>query len=146
MEIVYSDQELERYIGNAIDVSSERPVLIDRYLEETKKVDVDGLSDGNDCIVAGIMEHIEEAGVHSGDSACALPPFSISDTLIDEIKVATKKIAKELNVIGLLNIQFAIKDETLYILEVNPRGSRTVPFVSKATGISWAKMATKELF
>ncbi|MFC1617193.1 carbamoyl-phosphate synthase large subunit [Candidatus Margulisiibacteriota bacterium] len=143
MEIVYNGQELEKYINNAIDVSPERPILIDKYLEEAIEVDVDGLSDGKNCVIAGIMEHIEEAGIHSGDSACALPPFSLKKEVLDEIRQATYKLAKELNVIGLLNIQFAVKDNIAYILEVNPRGSRTVPFVSKATGIPWAKMATK---
>jgi len=143
MEIVYSDEELKGYMQKAIDVSSNRPVLIDKYLEAAKEVDVDGISDGQNCVVAGIMEHIEEAGIHSGDSACALPPYSLSEGMKQQIREATYKIAKELNVIGLLNIQFAIKDDELYVLEVNPRASRTVPFVSKATGVPWAKMATK---
>lgn len=143
MEIVYDDDELKRYILQAIDVSPDKPILIDKYLEGAIEIDVDGLSDGTDCLVAGVMQHIEEAGIHSGDSACSLPPYSISDDLIAEIRSATKALAIELNVIGLLNIQFAIKDGQLYIIEVNPRGSRTVPFVSKATGTSWAKMATK---
>jgi carbamoyl-phosphate synthase large subunit len=143
MEIVFSDQELEKYIANAIDVSPERPILIDKYLEEAIEVDVDALADGKECVIAGVMEHIEEAGIHSGDSACALPPFSLEKDMIEEIKIATKKLAKELKVIGLLNIQFAVRNNQLYVLEVNPRASRTAPFVSKATGIPWAKMATK---
>ncbi len=143
MEIVYNVNELERYMQNAIDVSSDRPVLIDQYLDEAIEVDVDALSDGQDCVVAGIMQHIEQAGIHSGDSACSLPPFSLADAILFDIREATYKLAKELAVIGLMNIQFAVKNNEVYILEVNPRGSRTVPFVSKATGVPWAKMATK---
>jgi carbamoyl-phosphate synthase large subunit len=142
MEIVYSEDALERYMTGAIEVTPDRPVLIDHYLENAIEVDVDALSDGDNCVVAGVMEHIEEAGIHSGDSACALPPYSLSADVIEEIKHATRQLAKELKVIGLLNIQFAIKDDTLYVLEVNPRASRTVPFVSKATGVPLAKMAT----
>ncbi len=143
MEIVYKEKELESYMSRAIDVSPDHPILIDKFLEDAIEVDVDALSDGTECVIAGIMEHIEEAGVHSGDSACSLPSYSLSKKVLDEIREATKAIAKEINVIGLLNIQFAIKGDELYVLEVNPRGSRTVPFVSKATGIQWAKMATK---
>ncbi len=143
MEIVYNKNDLENYMLKAIDVSPDHPILIDKFLEDAIEVDVDGLSDGKECIVAGIMEHIEEAGIHSGDSACSLPTYSLSEKSLKEIKEATISIAKELNVIGLLNIQFALQGEKLYVLEVNPRGSRTVPFVSKATGIQWAKMATK---
>lgn len=143
MEIVYTESELENYMAKkAHDMSKESPLLIDQYLENAIEVDVDALSDGTDCVVAGVMEHIEEAGIHSGDSACALPPYSLPKDIIDQIKTATKKLAKELKVKGLLNIQFAVKDNTIYILEVNPRASRTVPFVSKATGIAWAKLAT----
>jgi len=142
MEIVYSEDALERYMTSAIEVTPDRPVLIDHYLENAIEVDVDALSDGDNCVVAGVMEHIEEAGIHSGDSACALPPYSLSDEVIDEIKHATRQLAKELKVVGLLNIQFAVKDSELYVLEVNPRASRTVPFVSKATGVPLAKMAT----
>ena len=143
MEIVYNKKELENYMSKAIDVSPDHPILLDKFLEDAIEVDVDGLSDGKECIVAGIMEHIEEAGIHSGDSACSLPSYSLNETSLQEIKEATIAIAKELNVIGLLNIQFALQGKKLYVLEVNPRGSRTVPFVSKATGIQWAKMATK---
>ncbi len=143
MEIVYTESELENYMAKkAHDMAKETPLLIDQYLENAIEVDVDALSDGTDCVVAGVMEHIEEAGIHSGDSACALPPYSLPKDIIDQIKTATKKLAKELRVKGLLNIQFAVKDNTIYILEVNPRASRTVPFVSKATGVAWAKMAT----
>jgi len=142
MEIVYSDDELKSYMSDAVKVSPEHPILIDKFLKDAKELDVDALSDGKDVYIGGIMEHIEEAGVHSGDSACSLPPFSLSKEIIKEIERQTELIAKELNVIGLLNIQFAIKDGEIYILEVNPRASRTVPFVSKATGIPLAKMAT----
>ena len=143
MDIVYNDKDLTSYISKAKQINTDHPILIDKYLEKAKEIDVDALSDGTDCIVAGIMEHIELAGVHSGDSACVLPPFSIKQEILEEIKTATRQLAKRLNVIGLLNIQFAIKDEKVYILEVNPRASRTVPFISKATGVSWAKLATK---
>lgn len=144
MEIVYDDLELQTYLARQqVEISTERPLLLDQYLEDAVEVDVDALSDGTHVIVAGIMEHIEEAGIHSGDSACALPPHSLSEEIIQEIKHATHKLAIALQVVGLLNIQFAVKNHTVYILEVNPRASRTVPFVSKATGIPWAKMATK---
>ncbi len=143
MEIVYTEADLERYMTGAIEVTPDRPVLIDHYLENAIEVDVDGLSDGDNCVVAGVMEHIEEAGIHSGDSACALPPYSLSDAVVNEIKIATRQLAKELRVIGLLNIQFAVKDGEIFVLEVNPRASRTVPFVSKATGVPLAKLATR---
>jgi len=143
MKIVYSDEELKTYISQAKDVSPSHPILLDQFLVNAIEVDVDAISDGNDCVVAGIMEHIEEAGIHSGDSACSLPPYSLSKEIQDEIRKATSALAKELNVKGLLNIQYAIKDDELFVIEVNPRGSRTVPFVSKATGIPWANLATK---
>ncbi len=143
MEIVFNDADLEVYMKRSTEVSADSPALIDNYLEDAVEVDVDALSDGTDCVVAGIMQHIEEAGIHSGDSACVLPPYSLSSGLIDEIREATYRIAKELHVIGLLNIQFAVKEGQVYVLEVNPRASRTVPFVSKATGVAWAKMATR---
>ena len=142
MEIVYNDKDLETYVGKARDLSTEHPILIDKYLENAIEIDVDGLSDGEDCVVAGIMEHIEQAGIHSGDSACSLPTFSLAQPMLEQIRFATKALAKELNVVGLLNIQFAVRNNELYVLEVNPRASRTVPYVSKATGIQWAKMAT----
>ncbi|MEK6202283.1 MAG: ATP-grasp domain-containing protein, partial [Desulfobulbaceae bacterium] len=122
---------------------NKHPVLIDKFLEDAIEVDVDAICDGKTTIVGGIMEHIEEAGIHSGDSSCVLPPHTLSERLIEEIKEATRAMAKELGVIGLMNVQYAVKDEELYILEVNPRASRTVPFVSKATGVPLAKMATK---
>ncbi len=143
MEIVYSQEDLEQYMSKSTEISPTRPALIDKYLENATEIDVDAIADGEDCVIAGIMQHIEQAGIHSGDSACALPPYSIPEQMLDKIRIATIKLAKALSVIGLLNIQFAVKDDHLYVLEVNPRGSRTVPFVSKATGVQWAKMATK---
>lgn len=142
MEIVYSDKDLAYYMNQALMTSPEKPILIDKFLEDAIEVDVDGVSDGTDCVIAGIMQHTEEAGIHSGDSSCFLPYYNLDAHRVQEIKEATKKIAKELKIIGLINIQYAIKDDELYILEVNPRGSRTTPFVSKATGISWVKIAT----
>jgi carbamoyl-phosphate synthase large subunit len=143
MEIVYDEKSLVDYMRRAVKASPEHPVLVDKYLEDAIEVDVDALSDGADVIIGGVMEHIEEAGIHSGDSACSLPPYSLSNAIVDEIERQTKALAKELNVIGLMNIQFAVKDGEIYILEVNPRGSRTVPFVSKATGVPLAKVAAK---
>jgi carbamoyl-phosphate synthase large subunit len=143
MEIVYDDQSLEEFMRGATEVSPDHPVLIDKFLEEAVEIDVDAVCDGRDVVVAGVMEHIEEAGVHSGDSACAIPPFSLGEAMVDEIKQATYAMARELGVVGLMNVQYAVKGELLYVLEVNPRASRTVPFVSKATGVSWAKVATK---
>jgi carbamoyl-phosphate synthase large subunit len=143
MKIVYNDKELENFTRLAILASPGHPVLIDKFLENAVEVDVDALSDGRSTVIGGIMEHIEAAGVHSGDSACVLPPYSIDQGLITEITKATKAMAAELNVIGLMNVQYAIKDGGLYVIEVNPRASRTVPFVSKATGVPLAKMATK---
>lgn len=143
MEIVYDECDLKNYFQKAICVSSKHPVLIDKFLENAIEVDVDALSDGINTYIGGIMEHIEEAGVHSGDSACVLPPHTLSVDIIKEIQRQTILLAKELNVIGLMNIQFAVKDNEIYILEVNPRASRTVPFVSKATGVPLAKLATK---
>ena len=143
MEIFYSLSEMENFIQKVFEVEPEHPVLIDTFLENAIEIDVDAVADGHDVVICGIMEHIEQAGVHSGDSACILPPQDISAKQIDAIKDATIKLAHELEVIGLMNIQFAIKDEVLYVLEVNPRASRTIPFVSKATGVSWAKAASK---
>ena len=143
MEIVHDRAGLERYTTNAVKVSGDNPVLIDRYLQDAIEIDVDALSDGKDVYVAGIMEHIEEAGVHSGDSACSLPPRSLSAKILEELRVQTVKLAKALEVVGLMNIQFAIKDGDVYILEVNPRASRTVPFVAKATGVAVAKIAAR---
>ena len=143
MEIVYEKKQLEKYIDEAVKVSGSNPVLIDRFLNDAIEVDVDAISDGKNVFVAGIMEHIEEAGVHSGDSACSLPPYSLKKEIIDEIESQTNKLALALNIIGLINIQFAIKNNEIYVLEVNPRASRTVPFVSKATGIPIAKIAAR---
>ncbi|SDD69798.1 carbamoyl-phosphate synthase large subunit [Rhodospira trueperi] len=143
MQIVWSEDGLEGYMKSAVLVSGDSPVLIDAYLDGAIEVDVDAACDGTDVYVAGIMQHIEEAGVHSGDSACALPPFSIDDKLIEEMKTQTRALARRLGVVGLMNIQFALKDDTVYLLEVNPRASRTVPFVAKATGVPVAKIASR---
>ena len=143
MMIVYSDDELRHYIRNAADVAPDRPILVDRFLENATEIDVDCISDGETSIVGAIMEHIEQAGIHSGDSACVIPAFSLSDKIKNEILVGAKSLAKELEVRGLMNIQFAIKDDELYVIEVNPRASRTVPFVSKSIGVPLAKLAAK---
>ncbi|HVT54096.1 MAG TPA: carbamoyl-phosphate synthase large subunit, partial [Dongiaceae bacterium] len=143
MEIVHEPDQLRRYIRRAVLVSGDNPVLIDSYLEDAIEVDVDALSDGKDVFVAGIMEHIEEAGIHSGDSACALPPHTLSLATIAELRRQAVALALGLNVVGLMNIQFAIKGEDIYVLEVNPRASRTVPFVAKATGLAIAKIAAR---
>ncbi len=143
MEIVHDQQGLERYVREAVLVSGDNPVLIDQYLRDAIEVDVDALSDGKDVFVAGIMEHIEEAGIHSGDSACALPPYTLSDEIIAAIEAQTIAMAKGLNVVGLLNIQYAVKDGVIYVLEANPRASRTAPFVAKAVGIPVARIAAK---
>ncbi|MFA4843976.1 MAG: carbamoyl-phosphate synthase large subunit [Candidatus Margulisiibacteriota bacterium] len=143
MRLVYDEGDLVDFMNTAVMVSPEHPVLVDKFLEDAIEVDVDAVSDGQQTVVCGIMEHIEEAGIHSGDSACSLPPFSLSDKIIAEIKTSTYALARELKVIGLMNIQFAVKNDKVFVLEVNPRASRTVPFVSKATGVPWAKIATK---
>ncbi|HOJ33645.1 MAG TPA: carbamoyl-phosphate synthase large subunit [Candidatus Hydrogenedentes bacterium] len=143
MEIVYDQTALERYMRAAVDASPEHPVLIDRFLENAIEIDVDAVSDGEDVIIAGIMQHIEEAGIHSGDSACILPPYDLPKGVITKIREQTIALAKELEVVGLMNIQFAICDGQVYLLEVNPRASRTVPFVSKATGLPLAKVAAR---
>ena len=147
MEICYDGGQFERYVTEAFIVAQGQPVLIDRFLEDATEVDVDAICDGQRVVVAGVMEHIEEAGVHSGDSACAIPPYSLQEPVIAEIKDATRRLARALNVRGLMNIQFAIKREdghdNVYVLEVNPRASRTVPFVAKATGVPLAKLAAK---
>ena len=143
MQIVYSDDEIRHYMRYAVQASPDRPVLVDRFLEDAAEVDVDVISDGETTVVGAIMEHIEQAGVHSGDSACVIPAFGLSESIKVEIMRAAKELAKALNVIGLMNIQFAVKDEVLYVIEVNPRASRTVPFVSKAIGRPLAKYAAK---
>ena len=143
MEVVHQMSDLERYMRDAVVVSGSNPVLIDRFLENAVEVDVDALCDGTEVVIAGIMEHIEEAGIHSGDSACILPPQNLSETVTETIREQTKALAHALGVVGLMNVQFAVKDETVYLLEVNPRGSRTVPFVAKATGNAIAKIAAR---
>jgi carbamoyl-phosphate synthase large subunit len=143
MEIVYSQDRLEHYMRTAVQASPEHPILIDDFLEDAIEIDVDAISDGQDVVIGGVMEHIEEAGIHSGDSACSLPTISLSPEIIDEIKNQTYALAKELKVIGLMNIQFAVKNNTVYIIEVNPRASRTIPFVSKTIGVPLAKFAAR---
>ena len=144
MEVVYDEVQMTEYFTRTLGTDKpEHPILIDKFLENAIEVDVDALSDGEDVYVAGIMEHIEEAGIHSGDSACVLPPHSLSKSILDEIERQTVELARELKVIGLMNIQFAVKDEQVYILEVNPRASRTAPFVSKATAVPLPRLATE---
>jgi carbamoyl-phosphate synthase large subunit len=143
MEIVHEARDLERYMREAVKVSNDSPVLLDRFLNDAIEVDVDALSDGDEVIIGGVMEHIEQAGVHSGDSACSLPPYSLSAEVQDELRRQTKLMAKGLNVCGLMNVQFAIQNDVVFVLEVNPRASRTVPFVSKATGLQLAKIAAR---
>jgi carbamoyl-phosphate synthase large subunit len=143
MEIVYDEPSLDRYMSEAVDVSPDRPVLIDKFLEDATEVDVDAVCDGERTVVAGVMEHIEEAGIHSGDSACAIPPFSLPPEIVQRLKDQTYALADALKVRGLMNIQFAVKDGDIYVLEVNPRASRTVPFVSKATGFNLAQVAAR---
>jgi carbamoyl-phosphate synthase large subunit len=143
MKIVYTQEELLDYLEQAVDVSYKRPVLIDKYIDDSIEVDVDAVSDGKDVLIGAIMEHIEQAGIHSGDSAASIPPYTLSDDVLKDIREQTIKITKALNVKGLINLQFAVKDNIPYILEVNPRASRTVPYVSKSVGYPLAKIATK---
>ena len=143
MEIVQEQAELERYMREAVKVSNDSPVLLDRFLNDAKEVDVDAISDGQQVLIGGIMEHVEQAGVHSGDSACSLPPYSLTKELQDELRRQTVVMAEALGVVGLMNVQFAIQGETVFVLEVNPRASRTVPFVSKACGLQLAKIAAR---
>ncbi len=145
MEIVFDEDSLRRYIREAVKASPEHPILIDKYLIDAVEVDVDAVADGERVVVGGVMEHIEEAGIHSGDSACVIPPYSLDDEIVQEIKAQTRALALELGVVGLMNVQFAVKDREIYILEVNPRASRTVPYVSKATGVPLAKVAAKTM-
>jgi carbamoyl-phosphate synthase large subunit len=140
MEIVHDRLQLHRYMREAVRVSGDNPVLIDRYLNDAIEVDVDCIADGDSVYVAGVMEHIEEAGIHSGDSACALPPYTLSPAMITELRSQTEALARALHVVGLMNVQYAIKENSVYVLEVNPRASRTVPFVAKATGVPVAKI------
>jgi len=145
MEIVREEADLRRYMTEAVKVSNKSPVLLDRFLNDAIEVDVDALSDGEQVVIGGIMQHIEQAGVHSGDSACSLPPYSLSQEVQDELRRQTVAMAKALKVIGLMNVQFAIQGDTVYVLEVNPRASRTVPFVSKAIGAPLAKIAARAM-
>ena len=143
MEIVYQEEDLRRYIRTAVEASPERPVLVDRFLEDAVEVDVDCIADGKQVVIGAVMQHIEQAGIHSGDSACVIPAFSLSSNVLETIKSATQAMAKELEVRGLMNVQFAVKNDRVFVLEVNPRASRTVPFVSKAIGVPLAKLAAK---
>ena len=143
MEIVYSEEDLRQYMNEAVKVSNDSPVLLDRFLDLAIEVDVDAICDGEDVLIGGIMEHVEQAGVHSGDSSCSLPPATLSAALQDEMRAQTRKMARGLNVVGLMNVQFAVQNGIVYVLEVNPRASRTVPFVSKATGVPLAKVAAR---
>ena len=143
MEIVYDNESLERYMTTAVKVSNDSPVLLDSFLDDAIELDIDVISDGEDIVIGGIMEHIEQAGIHSGDSACSLPPHSLSSSVLDEMRRQVKLMAKELKVIGLMNTQLAYQDEEIYVIEVNPRASRTVPFVSKATGVPLANIAAR---
>ena len=143
MEIVYDNESLERYMQTAVQVSNDSPVLLDSFLDHAIEVDIDVVCDGKDVVIGGIMEHIEQAGIHSGDSACSLPPYSLSNGVLDEMRRQVKLMAKELNVVGLMNTQLAYQDDEIYVIEVNPRASRTIPFVSKATGILSCKYSCK---
>src|SRR5213082_1014796 len=143
MVIAYDVNTVQEYVAQAALMGPARPVLIDQFLEEATEIDVDALADGTDVVIGGIMEHIEEAGVHSGDSSCVLPPVSLSPAILDTIREYTKRLALALKVVGLMNVQYAIQRDTVYVLEVNPRASRTVPFVSKATGVPLAKVAAR---
>ena len=145
MEIVYDDEALEQYMHHAIHVSPEHPILVDKFLVDAVEFDVDAISDGQDVVIGGVMQHIEEAGIHSGDSSCVLPPYSTDDRILNTLRDYTVKLAKELQVIGLINIQYAVQNSLIYVLEVNPRASRTVPFVSKAIGVPLAKLAAKTM-
>jgi len=142
MRIVYDDQDLIQFVGEALEVAPDHPILIDKFLEDSIEIDVDAVADAERVVVGGVMEHIEKAGVHSGDAACALPPYSLDEGQVRALRAQTKALAKALGVVGLINVQFAIRNETIFVLEVNPRASRTVPFVSKAIGVPLAKVAT----
>jgi carbamoyl-phosphate synthase large subunit len=143
MEIVHDEAGLRRYMATAVQASGENPVLIDGYLADAIEVDVDAVADAETVVVAGVMEHIEEAGIHSGDSACALPPYSLPAPVVAEIRDQTERLARALGVVGLMNVQFAVQGDVVFVLEVNPRASRTVPFVAKATGVPIAKIAAR---
>ncbi len=143
MEIVYDRDALNQYMTYAVDASPEHPILVDKFLEGAIELDVDAIADGETVVVAGIMQHIEEAGVHSGDSACILPPYNMDEALLERVREQTRALARELNVVGLMNIQYAVRDRDIFLLEVNPRASRTIPFVSKAIGVPLAKLAAR---
>src|SRR5207248_424142 len=143
MEIVHQQADLERYMREAVKVSNDSPVLIDRFLNDAIEVDVDAIADGESILIGGVMEHIEQAGVHSGDSACSLPPYSLTPALQEELRRQTVALARGLQVIGLMNVQYAIQGDVVYVLEVNPRASRTVPYVSKATSLPLAKIGAR---
>jgi carbamoyl-phosphate synthase large subunit len=145
MQIVYDDQDLTRYVTEAVKVAPDHPVLVDKFLEDAIEIDVDAVADGTRVVIGGVMEHIEKAGVHSGDAACALPPYSLDEGQVKALRAQTKALAKALGVVGLINVQFAIRNDVIYVLEVNPRASRTVPFVSKAIGVPLAKVATRAM-
>src|SRR6058998_1655440 len=145
MRIVYDDQDLIQFVGEAVEVAPDHPILIDKFLEDSLEIDVDAVADGARVVVGGVMEHIEKAGVHSGDAACALPPYSLDEGQVKSLRAQAKALAKALGVVGLINVQFAIRNETIFVLEVNPRASRTVPFVSKAIGLPLAKIATRAI-
>ena len=145
MEIVDSEAQLDNYIATAVSVSGDTPVLVDQYLRDAIEVDVDCVSDGKEVVIGGIMQHVEQAGIHSGDSGCSLPPYSLSEEVQDEIRRQTKAMAYALNVVGLMNVQFAVQDGVVFVLEVNPRASRTVPFVSKATSVPLAKVGARAM-
>src|SRR5690554_4785443 len=143
MEIVYDEEELKRYMREAVQVSNDSPVLLDRFLDSAIEVDIDAVCDGERVVIGAIMQHIEQAGVHSGDSACSLPPFSLPQAIQDQIREQVAAMALELGVVGLMNVQMAWQDDLLYVIEVNPRASRTVPFVSKAIGRSLADVGAR---
>ena len=143
MDVVHAEDELRRYMRDAVKVSNDSPVLLDRFLDHAIEVDVDAICDGKDVLIGGIMEHIEQAGVHSGDSACSIPPYSLQEETQDRLREQMKQMALELGVVGLMNAQFALRGDDIYVLEVNPRASRTVPFVSKATGVPLAAIAAR---
>ena len=145
MRLVHDHQDLDAYMREAVTVSPEHPVLIDKFLEDSLEIDVDAVADGERVVVGGVMEHVEKAGIHSGDAACALPPYSLGDDQVQALRAQTKALARALDVVGLINVQFAIRNDTIYVLEVNPRASRTVPFVSKVIGVPLAKIATRAM-
>jgi len=143
MGIVYDGAQLEKYMAEAAKISPDHPVYLDRFLEGAVEVDLDALCDGEQVFVGGVLEHIEMAGIHSGDSACCTPPFALSEAVQAQLRAIARRLALRLGVVGLINIQFAIKDQVIYIIEANPRASRTVPFASKATGVPLAKVAAR---